>query len=105
MVSRIRSGAKALCVEAFHHLPRRCRRLRTGKPKTRPSGVPYSPWDTTASDTQSPAAVGVTMLRTESTTALAADAADDAPRASMIWAPALLDGGDELALRATRRRR
>ena len=29
----------------------------------------------------------MTMLRTESMTALAAEAADDAPRASMIWAP------------------
>ena len=49
-----------------------------------PSGVPYSPWETTASETQSPDAVGVTMLRTESTTALAAEAAEDEPRASMI---------------------
>ena len=35
----------------------------------------------------SPAGVGVTILRTASTMPLAADAADDEPRAAMIAAP------------------
>src|SRR5581483_2289158 len=63
--------------------------LRTGNPNWRPSGTPYSPRLHTASDAQSPSAVGVRMLLTESITAFAADAADDAPRASMMAAPRL----------------
>ena len=67
----------------FHPVPSEL----TGKPNCRPSGVPYSPLLTTASDVQSPQAVGVRMLFTESMTAFAADAADDRPRASITAAP------------------
>src|SRR5437879_13567626 len=45
---------------------------RTGNPNWSPSGTPYSPWLTTASECQSPHGVGVRMLMTESITALAA---------------------------------
>src|SRR5215467_4368051 len=43
----------------------------------------------TASEVQSPAAVPEWIARTESTMALAADPADDAPRALIIAAPRL----------------
>src|SRR5260370_42645767 len=59
----------------------------TGNPNCRPSGIPYSPRLTTASECQSPQGVGFQMLLTESSTALAAEAADDEPRASMTAAP------------------
>ena len=60
---------------------------RTGNPNCNPSGVPYSPWLTTAREVQSPDAVALRMLLTESTAALAAEPADDRPRASMTAAP------------------
>src|SRR5437879_5902115 len=60
---------------------------RTGKPNCSPSGTLYSPLLTTASECQSPHGVGVRMLTTESITALAAEAADEAPRASITAAP------------------
>src|SRR5712692_4755520 len=59
----------------------------TGNPNCSPSGIPYSPWLTTASECQSPHGVGFQVLLTESSTALAAEAADDEPRASMTAAP------------------
>src|SRR6202158_360917 len=59
----------------------------TGNPNCSPSGIPYSPWLTTASECQSPQLVGFQMLLTESSTALAAEAAEDDPRASMTAAP------------------
>src|SRR5713226_8660894 len=59
----------------------------SGNPNWSPSGIPYSPWLTTASECQSPQGVGFQMLLTESSTALAAEAADDEPRASMTAAP------------------
>src|SRR5439155_4159825 len=61
--------------------------LRTGKPNWRPSGMPYSPRLATASECQSPSGVGFTTLRTESRSACAADAAEDAPRLSITAAP------------------
>ncbi len=75
---------------------------RTGNPNARPSGTPYSP----SGDHRQrrPVAFGRRAhdARTESTTALAADAADDgAPRLDDLRA-ALLDGGDELALEPRR---
>ena len=61
---------------------------RTGKPNCRPSGVPYWPSLATATERQSPSGVAVRRLTTVSMAALAADAAEEAPRASMIAAPA-----------------
>src|ERR1700761_2115256 len=49
--------------------------------------MPYEPSVGIAIDTQSPSGVPRTQLRTWSMAALAADAALDAPRASMIAAP------------------
>src|SRR5664280_2708097 len=60
---------------------------RTGKPNWRPWGTPYSPSETTASEVKSSPGVAVRMLTTESMAALAADAAEDSPRASMMAAP------------------
>jgi hypothetical protein len=78
----------------------RCPSVVTGKPEMRPSGTPYDPSDGTAIETQSPSAVGLPphQFATWSISAFAADAADDAPRASMMALPALLDGAEELAL-------
>src|SRR6185312_15995272 len=59
----------------------------TGNDDTRPSGTPYEPSETIAAEVQSSAGVPVTQLNTWSTAAFAAEAADDAPRASMIAAP------------------
>src|SRR5207302_6558760 len=56
-------------------------------PNCKPSGASYSPRLTTASEVQSPDLVPPAMLRTESMTAFAAEAAEDAPRASMMAAP------------------
>ena len=50
-------------------------------------GVPYQPSEKTAIEVQSPSAVPSTQSLTESTAALAAEAALEAPRASMIAAP------------------
>src|SRR5712692_8166343 len=61
--------------------------VRTGKPNSSPSGTPYSPLLGTASECQSPQGVGFLMLLTESSTALAAEAADEDPRASITAAP------------------
>src|SRR6478609_2032446 len=58
-----------------------------GKLEIRPSGTPYEPSLTIAMLTQSPSAVPSDQERMWSTAAFAADAADDAPRASMIAAP------------------
>ncbi len=60
---------------------------RTGNPNCSHSGTPYSPWLTTASECQSPHGVASWMLRTESIAALAAEPADDRPRASITFAP------------------
>src|SRR5579863_2000130 len=57
---------------------------RTGKELMRPSGTPYEPSEMTAADVHS---VPLTQSYTWSMAALAADAADDAPRALMIAAP------------------
>src|SRR4051794_17244404 len=59
----------------------------------RPSGTPYEASEGTAIETHSPSGVPSTQERTWSTAALAADAADDAPRASMIAAPRLATVG------------
>src|SRR5581483_6763303 len=49
--------------------------------------MPYSPLLATATDTQSPSGVAVRTPTTLSMAALAADAAEDWPRASMMAAP------------------
>jgi hypothetical protein len=49
----------------------------TGKPNCRPSGTPYSPFDTTASEVTVVPGVARRMLTTESMAALAAEAAED----------------------------
>src|SRR4051794_26344573 len=59
----------------------------------RPSGTPYEASEGTAIETHSPSGVPSTQERTWSTAALAADAADEAPRASMIAAPRLATVG------------
>ena len=64
-----------------------------GNDEIRPSGTPYEPSDGMAIDTQSPSAVPSVHVRMWSTAALAADAADDAPRASMMAAPRLATVG------------
>src|SRR6478736_9864016 len=64
-----------------------------GKPLTRPSGTPYEPSDARPTDTQVSAGVPSTQSRTWSMAALAAEAAEDAPRASMIAAPRLATVG------------
>ena len=97
VVNLIRSAAKAL----WWSPATTCQfepSLATGNPKTRPSGVPYSPWDTTARDAQPPGGrrrhdaahrvdhgVGRRGRRRGA-------AGFDDPGA------ALLDGGDELSL-------
>jgi len=58
-----------------------------GRPTIRPSGMPYSPFDGTPIDTQSPAGVPSTQSRMWSMAALAAEATDEPPRASMMAAP------------------
>ena len=58
-----------------------------------PSSTPYQPCDGIAIDTQSPSGVPSTQSCTWSIAALAADAALDAPRASMIAAPRLATVG------------
>ena len=59
-----------------------------------PSGTPYEPSDMIAAgEVQSPSGVPLTQSKTWSTAALAADAADEAPRASMIAAPRLATVG------------
>ena len=65
----------------------------TGNDDMSPSGTPYEPSETTATDVQSPAGVPWTHVWTWSIAAFAADAADDAPRASMIAAPRLATVG------------
>ena len=65
----------------------------TGKEETSPSGTPYDPSDTMPAEVQSPSGVPCTHVCTWSIAALAADAADDAPRASMIAAPRLATVG------------
>ena len=52
-----------------------------------PSAIPYEPSDGTDIETQSPSGVPSTQSRMWSTVALAALAAELAPRASMIAAP------------------
>ncbi len=59
----------------------------TGKLEIRPSCTPYEPSDEIAIETQSPSGVPRTQSCTWSIAALAADAALEAPRASMIAAP------------------
>src|SRR5580765_4197260 len=51
--------------------------------------MPYEPSDGIAADVQSPAGVPLTQSWTWSMAALAAEAADEAPRTSMISAPRL----------------
>src|SRR5918911_5688405 len=58
-----------------------------------PAGTPYDPSDGSAADVQSPSGVPDTQSRTWSIAAFAAEAADDAPRASMIAAPRLATVG------------
>src|SRR5437868_4698487 len=58
-----------------------------GKDEINPSGTSYEPSEYTDIDTQSPSGVPSTQSRMWSMAAFAADAADDAPRASMIAAP------------------
>ena len=60
----------------------------TGKPNITPSGMPYEPSDGMPIVVHLPF-VPSTQSRTWSIAALAADAADDAPRASMMAAPRL----------------
>src|ERR671929_875649 len=60
-----------------------------GNEEINPSGTPYEPSLGTAIDTHSPSGVPCTQSRTWSIAALAAEAADEAPRASMISAPRL----------------
>src|SRR5207302_10911751 len=67
----------------FHPAPSEA----TGNPNCRPSGVPYSPRLATARECQSPLAVGVLMLTTESIAAFAADPADESPLISITAAP------------------
>ena len=69
------------------------RATRTGNEEIRPSGTPYEPSDTIATDVQSPSGVPLTQSWTWSIAAFAADAAEDAPRASMIAAPRLATVG------------
>src|SRR3954453_20765512 len=64
-----------------------------GNDDMRPSGTRYEPSDGTAIETQSPSCVPSTHECTWSMAALAADAADEAPRASMIAAPRLATVG------------
>ena len=64
-----------------------CPLVRTGKPYWRPCGTPYSPFETTASEVQSSPTVPLWMAATESMAALAAEAAEDRPRAAMMAAP------------------
>src|SRR6478735_11674686 len=64
-----------------------------GKLEIRPSGTPYEPSLTIAMLTQSPSGVPSAHVRMWSMAAFAADAADDAPRASMIAAPRLATVG------------
>ena len=58
-----------------------------GNEEMSPSGTPYEPSEQTAMLTQSPAGVPSAQSRTWLSAALAADAALEAPRASMIAAP------------------
>src|ERR1700709_720825 len=58
-----------------------------------PSGTPYDPSEGIAIDVQAPAALPLPQVYTWSMAAFAADAADDAPRASMIAAPRLATVG------------
>src|SRR5580765_3492130 len=55
--------------------------------------MPYEPSDGIAADVQSPAGVPLTQSKTWSIAALAAEAADEAPRTSMISAPRLATRG------------
>src|SRR3954452_8905416 len=65
----------------------------TGNDETIPSGTSYEPSERTAIDTQSPSGLPSSQERAASTVAEAADAAEDAPRASMIAAPRLATVG------------
>src|ERR1700679_308738 len=62
----------------------------TGNELIRPSGTPYEPSETTAAEVQE---VPFTQSWTWSIAALAAEAAEDAPRASMMAAPRLATVG------------
>src|SRR6476619_1213224 len=59
----------------------------------RPSGTPYEPSDGIPMEVQSPSAVPLTQVKTWSMAALAAEAAEDAPRTSMMAAPRLATVG------------
>src|SRR6476619_3965603 len=59
----------------------------------RPSGTPYSPFERTAIETQSPSGEPVSQSRAASMVADAADAAEEEPRASMMAAPRLATVG------------
>ena len=65
----------------------------TGNEETRPSGTPYEPSETTAIEAQSPSGVPSSQSRAASMVADAAEAAEEAPRASMIAAPRLATVG------------
>ena len=58
-----------------------------GKPEKMPSGIPYEPSLKIAALNTSPDLVGCSTAFTVSHAALAADDADDAPRAFIISAP------------------
>src|SRR6266550_1451306 len=60
---------------------------RTGNEQIKPFSTPYSPLEQSATLCQSLSGVSVINERTVSTTAFAADAADDKPRALIIAAP------------------
>ena len=63
-----------------------------------PFGMPYEPSEQIATLNQSPAGVGVTRERTVSMAALAAEAAEEAPRALMMAAPRCCTVGMKVAL-------
>ena len=87
MVIRIRSVAKASWESPSTTVQPPSPLDRTGNPNCSPSGIPYSPREGTANEVTSSPGVAVWMLTTESMAALAADAADESPRASMMAAP------------------
>src|SRR3954463_5045251 len=64
-----------------------------GNDEIKPSATPYEPSDGMAMETQSPSAAPSVQDRMWSMAALAADAADEAPRASMMAAPRLATVG------------
>src|SRR5665213_251607 len=87
VVTRIRSVANSSWVRPSTTVQPPWPLARTGNPNWIPWGTPYSPLDTTANEVQSSPRVPLWMAATESMAALAAEAADDSPRASITAAP------------------